>query len=1036
VVRPGWSGVQGFGGPLRRVRQSCLEAYEHQELPFERLVEELHPERDLSRSPLVQVMLVLQNAPRLSAEFSGLTCHAEEVHTGTSKFDLVMNLELDDDGIGGEIEFSTDLFEPATVERLIGHFQTLLEGIAADPDRSVLQLPLLGAQERHKLQSEWNTAAKSVQPNSCLHHRFEAQAEATPDAVAALFGDATLTYAELNFRSNLLANHLQALGVGPETLVGVFMERSLDSLVAIFGVLKAGGAYVPLDPSYPADRIGFMLEDTAVAVLLTQETLLDRLPEHSARIVCLDRAGEWSTNANFATPSCGATASNLAYIIYTSGSTGRPKGVAIEHRSAVAFVDWALTVYSPEDVAVTLASASLCFDFSIFELFVPLSAGGAVRLVENSLSLQNKGAAEDVTFINMVPSAMVELVREYKIPESAKVVNLGGEALPPKLAQQLYDHTNVQRIVNIYGPTECTVCATFSSVEGGVEEAPPIGRPILGTQVYVLDGLHNLQPIGAPGELYIGGAGLARGYLNRPELTTEKFVPNPFSTDPEARLYRTGDLVRWRADGNLEFLGRLDHQVKLRGFRVELGEIEAALMDNPSIQECVVIVREDSPGDRRLVAYLVLAPGYSMDAQELRTALRRRLPEYMIPWSFVTMDSLPKTTSGKRDRKLLPEPSPLSFVGDTGFAAPEDSLEKDLCRIWAELLRLETIGVLDNFFDQGGHSLLAIQLLSRVQRELAVVLSLADMFKAPTVRTMAQLVRSKRKGDAAWSPVVTLQALGSRPPLFCAPVGGGSAFFYRTLAATIGLDRPVYGFEPIGMNGVDEPHNTVEAMAAYYIEHLRALQPHGPYYLCGLSFGGMVAFEMARQLVAEGDRIGSLILFDTHAPGYDHARKHKDVDGMRRIVYHLQFKVSSYKEDFLVRPGFSNRVNYVHSRLGKLKRKVKDRAAGNRLSPYAENPAKLELPEEYERVRIAEMKSRQHYRPDQYFGPVYLLRARLQEPGVRINPELGWGDFAPDVRVIETPGTHTSMLEDPCVHVAVGHIKRILEDSARCLVGV
>jgi len=876
--------------------------------------------------------------------------------------------------------------------------------------------------------------------DACLHQLFERQAARTPGAIAVVYEDSSLTYAALDARSSKLARRLQRLGVGPESLVGVFTHRSLDMIVALFGVLKAGAAYVPLDPGYPADRIAFMLDDSDVAVLLTQESLLDRLPAHGrsshARTLCLDSERGW--NAGTGSDSFGISdivdsgvgPSSLAYVIYTSGSTGKPKGAAIEHRNAVAFVTWALSVYSREDVAVTLASASICFDFSIFELFVPLSAGGTVRLVENALSLEAEGAADGVTFINMVPSAMAELVRENKIPKSVRVINLGGEALPAKLAQMLYESTDVQRIVNIYGPTECTVCATFSSVLSGTEGAPSIGGPISGTEVYVLDDQGNLAPMGSPGELYIGGAGVGRGYLNRPALTAERFVPNPFSMDPGARLYRTGDLVRWRTDGarehSLDFLGRLDHQVKLRGFRIELEEIESVLADHPSVRECVVVLREDTPGDQRLVGYVVAEQDGVFDPAGVREFLRRKLPEYMVPWPLVALEGLPRTESGKRSRKHLPAPHPALINEPCGTSAPEGSAEETLSRIWAERLKLQSIGIDDNFFELGGHSLLAIQLLSRVQQEFETTLSLAEMLKAPTIRAMSQLLHLKSKGAGAWTSLLTLQPLGDGPPLFCAPVGGGSAFYYRTLAAWMGSDRPVYSFEPIGMNGVDRPHDTVEEMAAYYVRHMRSVQPYGPYHLCGLSFGGVVAFEMAKQLAAEGEDVGSLILFDSQAAGDEDDEDLSVGRGLRFAVHKLRYMFSWHKESLFVRPGLIHRVEYVQSRLMKLERRLRDRTSGKNLHLRSVNPASVELPEAFEQVRLAEKRSRQTYRPGCYPGQIHLLRARVQAPEMISDPLLGWGGLARDITVIETPGTHHTILENPCIYATMKLVKRIL----------
>ncbi|MEG4280406.1 amino acid adenylation domain-containing protein [Microcoleus sp. MON1_C1] len=438
-----------------------------------------------------------------------------------------------------------------------------------------------------------------------IHQLFESQVERTPDAVAVVFEGQQLTYRELNVKANQLAHYLRSIGVRPEVLVGICVERSFDMIVGILGILKAGGAYVPLDPTYPHERLAFMLEDSSVPVLLTQARLVKSLPKHQARIVCLDTDWEIIERQSEANLISEVKLDNLAYVIYTSGSTGKPKGVAIEHRNAVALLDWAKQVFNPDDLAGVLASTSICFDLSVFELFVPLSWGGKVILAENALHLPALSAALDVTLINTVPSAIAELLRMDGIPSSVRTVNLAGEPLPNKLVQQVYEHNTVQKVFNLYGPSEDTTYSTYTLVKKGGNEPPPIGRPIANTQVYILDAQKQLVPIGVPGELYIGGAGLARGYLNRPELTADRFIPNPFSNESGSRLYKTGDLARYLPDGNIEFLGRIDHQVKIRGFRIELGEIEASLQQHPDVRQAVAIAREDVPGDKRLVAYIV-----------------------------------------------------------------------------------------------------------------------------------------------------------------------------------------------------------------------------------------------------------------------------------------------------------------------------------------------------------------------------------------------------------------------------------------------
>ena len=740
VLRTDLSGSPAFREALARTRRVCLEAYAHQEVPFESLVQELRTVPDLSRSPLIQVMLVLQNAPRPGAAFAGLQCEPEEVDAETSKLDLTLNLEPDGEGLSGWLEYSTDLFDRATIERLRSHFLTLLEGIIANPSSEITALPLLTAPERSLLLEEWGTAEPVPASDRCLHHLVEVQAAKTPDAVAVTCGDRRLSYAALNSQADRLARRLRGCGVGPETLVGLCLARSADMVVAVLGILKAGGAYVPLDPEYPADRVAFMLKDANASFVVTERALLPRLPDEGIQFLCIDNVPDAPAldEDDGAASGHEAGPGNLAYILYTSGSTGRPKGVAVEHRSGVALVDWARGVYSAEDLAVTLASTSLGFDLSVFELFVPLSVGGTIRVVENALALSETPEAADVTLINTVPSVMAELLRAGGVPPRVRVVNLAGEPLPGTLAQRLYEQTSAKLVFNLYGPTEDTTYSTAALVMRGAAGDPPIGSPITGTSAYVLDGSLSPVPIGIPGELYLGGAGLARGYLGRPDLTVERFVPNPFGKSQGERLYRTGDRVRWRADGRLEYLGRLDHQVKLRGFRIELGEVESALVAHPAVQECAVVVREDTPGDPRLVAYLVSLPGMSvLDAGKLRQFLRQTLPEYMIPSAFVILDALPLTPNGKRSRVLLPLPVRAVHAETAAYTAPTDPLEEAVCAVWSELLGVETVSIHDSFFDLGGHSLLAMQAASRLSEALARDIPLRLLFEAPTASELA-----------------------------------------------------------------------------------------------------------------------------------------------------------------------------------------------------------------------------------------------------------------------------------------------------------
>ncbi|MBR8829322.1 MAG: amino acid adenylation domain-containing protein [Gomphosphaeria aponina SAG 52.96 = DSM 107014] len=740
AIRSNFAGNPTLRQLVRQVHKVTLEAYEHQDLPLEQLVKELKPERDLSRAPIFQVMFTFQNASRQPRELPGLTMTPERVHSGTSKFDITLDLQENSEDIRGEFAYNTDLFEAATIARMVGHFQTLLENIVAEPAERISDLGILTAAEQHQLLEEWNNTQTDYPQDKCIHQLFEAQVERTPNAVAVVWENQQLTYQELNQRANQLAHYIKALGVKEEVLVGVCQERSPNLIVSLLAILKAGGAYVPLDPNYPRERLAFMLADAQVPVLLTQQSLLEKLPENQAHVVCLDRDWEVINQENQENPSSSVEDTNLAYVLYTSGSTGLPKGVGIEHHNTVNFINWAQGVFNSEQLAGVLASTSICFDLSVFEIFVPLCCGGKVIMAENALHLPTLKNAQKVTLINTVPSAIAELLRTNGLRDSVRTVNLAGEPLSQKLIDQLYQKETIQEVFNLYGPTEATIYSTFTLCK----HSPSIGRPISNTQIYILDSHLKPVPIGVPGELYIGGAGLARGYFNRPELTSEKFIPNPFDNSTNSRLYKTGDLARYLSDGNIEFLGRIDNQVKIRGFRIELGEIEAVLNQHPNIQQTVVIAREDLNGDKNITAYLVPQQNQTLTLDEIRNVLKQKLPNYMIPSAFVFLEKMPLTPNGKIDRRALPAPDKSQRHIEPGYIEPRNQTEEILANIWSEILGIEKIGINDNFFELGGHSLLATQIISRAREILNREIPLRQLFEAPTLKEFSQIIETSK----------------------------------------------------------------------------------------------------------------------------------------------------------------------------------------------------------------------------------------------------------------------------------------------------
>ena len=746
VLRTDLGGDPTFRVLLGRVREGALEAYARQELPFERLVSALGVERSLSHSPIFQVMLAVQNAPRTSLRLEGLELQAVEAETAATQFDLVLAATEAADGMRLSLVYDRDLFEAATAERMLGHLVHLLSEAVRRPERRLSELPLMDAAERARVLEEWNDTGRTDAGDLCIHTLFQRQARRTPDATALVVGRERLSYAELQRRAGRLARRLRRLGVRPEERVGVCLERTAELVVGLLGILEAGGAYVPLDPAYPAERLAFMLRDAGVHVLLTQRELRDALPDTGAAVVLVDGPGAaWEEEGDDHPPlRSSAVPGNLAYLIYTSGSTGTPKGVGITHHSAVSMLRWARGVFSGEELAGVLAATSLSFDLSVFELFLPLSVGGTVILAENVLALPELAARSEVTLVNTVPSAAAELVRSGGLPGSVRVVCLAGEALKRSLADALYALPQVEKLYNLYGPSEDTTYSTGSRVGRGAEPVC-IGRPVAGTRAYVLDPYGAPVPLGVAGELFLAGEGLARGYMGRPGLTADRFVPDPFAPEPGGRLYRTGDRVRWRPDGELEYLGRNDFQVKVRGFRIEPGEIEAVLLRHEGVHECVVAVREDVPGERRLVAYVVPASS-DVTTAALRAHLQAALPGHMLPGAMVLLDALPLTPNGKVDRAALPRPEQPGGVGRR--VLPTRRAEALLARIWAEVLRLERVGVEDNFFELGGDSILAIRIVSRAARE-GVRISPRQLFQHQTVAELAAAAVLEDAGAAA-----------------------------------------------------------------------------------------------------------------------------------------------------------------------------------------------------------------------------------------------------------------------------------------------
>ena len=762
---------------LGRVKSQVLEAQAHQDLPFEQVVERVRPVRSLSHSPVFQAALSWLNteAVGLSLELEGLTIEGVDAGQAAAKFDLTLELRETSEGLAGSLDYATALFDRETIERYLGYLHRLLKAMVENDSQQVSQIALLGEDERVRLLESWNETKAAYPDASTIQGLFEAQVRRTPEAIAVEHEGRQVSYAELNARANRVAHALIGLGVGPDARVGLCAERSVELVIGLLGILKAGGGYVPLDPSYPQDRLAYMLEDSAPVAVLAQSNTREQLGALSVPVLDLDGPLEEAEHDPQVT---GLEPHHLAYVIYTSGSTGRPKGVVVEHRNTVNFLAWAARAFPPASLARTLFSTSLNFDLSVFECFAPLTTGGRIDIVVNVLALGD--GTHDVRLINTVPSALSALLESSGLDPAVEVVNVAGEALKRELVERLFAQTQARRLYNLYGPSETTTYSSWVCMDRQTGFQAHIGRPIANTQIYVLDAYRQPVPLGVTGEIYIGGAGVARGYLNRPELTAERFVVNPFHGEGRERMYRTGDLGRWLPDGSLEYQGRADAQVKLRGFRIELGEIEARLSQCAGVSEAVVALREDAPGEQRLVAYYV--SGEAIEAQTLREQLQASLPEYMVPAAYVRLERLPLTPNGKLDRKELPAPEGQAYAS-TAYEAPQGEVEVALAGIWQTLLGVERVGRHDDFFTLGGHSLQAVRLVAQVRTQLGAELGLTELFAQPSLSAVAQAIV---RGQGTALPAITVADRGEPLPLsfaqqrlwFLAQMEGGSEAYH------------------------------------------------------------------------------------------------------------------------------------------------------------------------------------------------------------------------------------------------------------------
>ena len=1005
ALRLDLSGDPSFRQLVARARATTVAAFAHQDAPFERVVAEVNPPRDLSRTPIFQVMLVLHNERRSDVAPAGLRASRLRHERGWAKFDLTVGMGERPHGLNTGWEFSTDLFEAPTIERMMRSFAVLLEEIVIDPDRPLSALPVLPHDERRLLQA-WEDGGPALGAGRSLPDLVVDRAGGTPEAAAIRDADRTWTYADLVHASGRLAGRLLDLGVGEDVRVAVCAERSADLVIALLAVLRAGGTCVPLDPTYPVERLRTMLADSDPAVVLAQPPLLSGIPVDGRPVVLLgDLVLPVGPADQASTGGCRPVAiptESPAYLLYTSGSTGRPKGVVLPHAGLVNHALAAVDLYrlGPGDRMLQFASPS--FDISLEEIFATLAGGACV--VPRPIDLPLAGPElldwlerERITVLDLPTAYWQEWVRDLvarglPLPASLRLVVVGGEKASAS-AYAAWRALAGDRVawINTYGPTETSVVATAWQPESdrlAEDEEPPIGRPLPGVRVRVLDRHGNRVPIGVPGELHIGGIGLARGYLHDRELTEGRFAPDPEL--PGGRLYRTGDLVRWSPTGALQYAGRSDGQVKLRGFRIEPAEVEATLSTHPRVAASVARVA-GSTGGEQLVAYAVVAdPAEPRLARALREHLAERLPAYLVPTAVIPVQSLPLTENGKLDADALPAPTPAARADER----PRDDVERRLHDVWCSVLGLESVGVNESFFDLGGHSLLAVRLFARLERELGQRLPLATLIAAPSIAELAAVIRRERPAPS-WDSLVPLQPGGVRTPLFLLHEPNGLVLVYRDLVRRLGEDQAVYGLQSVGLDRRRQPLTRIPDMAAHYVKEIRSVQPHGPYLLGGFCYGGVLALEMAHQLQQAGEEVGLVALFDATPFGHGSGRWPNTLMGRAQRRWRLFLTAGAGKRLQMV-PETGRRV---------LTRSLIDR--------------KRPLPRVLRDVSLVNWLSMRGYRTPEYRGRVTLF---VQDVGPGVDVERRrrlWSGVAGnlDVRTVVSAGvTHLTMLAEP--HVA------------------
>ena len=1005
-----------FGIVLSKVRTTCLEAYEHQDAPFEKIVELVQPQRNLAVNPLFQVMMILQN---YSVELNQ-NIKLYPLDSDTSNLELIVQFEENSTGLEGFIQYRTALYKASTIARMVKHFIAVCHAVIKKPDAMIKDIDYLLDEEKLQLQVEFNNTQKDYQKDSCIHSIFQRQVGLTPDAVAVEFEQQRLTYKQLFDKTQLLARYLQSIGVTPDCRVGICMNRSLEMVISIWGILQAGGAYVPLDPDYPSDRLAYMLSDSEVNIVLSQSELMGKVKACSidnVNLIYLDERWHEIEYRSEELLSKGVEVidevkpENLAYLIYTSGSTGKPKGVMIEHQALMNRILWMQQSYPLNSDDLVLQKTPFSFDVSVWEFVWPLISGSRMLLARpeghKDVSYLEKLISDyQITTLHFVPSMLTTFLANAKLTcPNVRQVFCSGEALDSQIVNSYKDKFPQAKLYNLYGPTEAAIDVTAFDCSQAEGTNISIGSPIANTQIYILDKFKQLQPVGVPGELYIAGDGLARGYLNRKELTFEKFVDNPFVKN--TRMYKSGDLARWSDDGNIEYLGRLDTQVKIRGFRIETGEIEFQLNQHPGISDSCVIVMGEA-NNQYLAAFYVCRKineeqSFQLETVEIKSYLQKTLPDYMIPQIYHGIDKIPLSSAGKVDRRILAS-TQLEFTSDSVYLAPRNLIETQLVDIWSQVLSLdgENIGIRDNFFELGGNSLLAVQLLAKINTLFSQSLPLSILFTATSIEALAEPIKNNNK--QLFELLVPIQSKGQKTPIFAVPGVAGNVLSFQPFSQVLGAEQPFYGLQSVGLDGISKPLETVNEIAHHNIHRLKEVQTAGCYRLWGHSFGGVVVFEMAKLLIEQGEDISEIILLDSIAPSLIKKQTEQEQ------------RFSVYEQCQLLANQYGVTLNLELQQLNE----IPENKLGNYLSSvFLKKGIEItgEQCDAYYQVANANRKSYQNYLPKPLLKElnVHLIRATESWEKNLIPDDYGWQSlFSKPINIHNVNADHNSMLDLKC----------------------